>query len=430
MTELITFFINVGKLKGKKRRRWLVHQIKNSESTASHSFRVAILAWILGEKQGLNTEKIIKMALLHDLCEVFTKDETPYDPLLPGEIGSLRNQKKIDNVLKKWPTFSLQDKKNKRKRKAQREHKAFLKLVQGLPVEVKEELENVWLDFEKKLSSEARFVKQADRVENFLQGIEYWKEQGKIQKDLWARWAKENFDIPVLVEFVNAIEKKFFKKDILGKVRKKQEIDRILDFLMEIGKFKRLVRKGWILRRVKEPETVASHTFRLCVEAWILGKKKRLNIDKLLKMTLIHDLCELYAGSITPYDHFWPKYDKEQQELLKTWPRFFKNEERKKIIQKRKREYNGFLKILSVLPTKTQKEIINLWLEFDKGLSREGRFLKQLHKAENLLQALEYLKKDKNFPIGPWWIEAKEKIDDSLLVGFMNSLGVEFSEAK
>ena len=73
MKELLNFFIEVGKLKRKNRRGWQVHQIKNSESTAEHIFRVAIIAWILGEKKRLNLEKVIKMALIHDLCEIYAR---------------------------------------------------------------------------------------------------------------------------------------------------------------------------------------------------------------------------------------------------------------------------------------------------------------------------------------------------------------------
>jgi len=76
----------------------------------------------------------------------------------------------------------------------------------------------------------------------------------------------------------------------------------ILNFLIEVGRLKKIPRKGWILRRIRNPETIAAHTFRMAIMAWILGKQKKLNINKILKMSLIHDLCEIYAGDTTPYD--------------------------------------------------------------------------------------------------------------------------------
>lgn len=189
-----------------------MHRIKDSETTASHIFRMAMLSWVLGRKKGLNMEKVLKMALVHDICEVFTKDETPYDPLLPMKINSPENQKKIIEILKKWPKFSLNQKKKKVSLKYKRELQALEKLVANLPPDLKTEIMELWVDFEKRRTREGRFVHQIDKAENFLQGIEYWKKYGGIQKDLWIRWIKEIFDDPTLIEFEKTMENHFFGK--------------------------------------------------------------------------------------------------------------------------------------------------------------------------------------------------------------------------
>jgi len=209
MEELLNFFIKIGKLKGKKRRGWLVHQIKNSESTAEHIFRMTILAWILGKKKKLNLERVIKMALIHDLCEVYAIDLTPYDPLLP------KNKKKIMEILKQWPKFTPALKRKKTKEKYKAESKALDKLISKLSPDLKTEIKNLWLDFEKGLTKEGRFAHQIDKIENLLQGLEYWKKQGKIQHQLWMRWIKEWVDDPVLIEFVKILDEKFHKNKML-----------------------------------------------------------------------------------------------------------------------------------------------------------------------------------------------------------------------
>ena len=81
-----------------------------------------------------------------------------------------------------------------------------------MPLHLKKEILNLWLEFEKGLTKEGRFVKQVDKVENLLQGMEYWKKHGKIQHKLWMRWAKEILDDPVLIEFMRTLEEKFCKK--------------------------------------------------------------------------------------------------------------------------------------------------------------------------------------------------------------------------
>jgi len=206
MKDILNFLIEVGSLKRKPRRGWLVHQIKNSETTAEHIFRTAIIAWVLGKKKRLNLERVIKIALAHDLCEVYSPDITPYDPLLP------KDKKKIKEVLKKWPKFTNNLKIRKYNNKYKSESRALEKLTLKLSPDLKAEIKNLWLDFEKGLTKEGRFVKQVDKVENFLQGMEYWKKHGKIQHRLWIRWIKEILDDPVLLELIGTIENKFCKK--------------------------------------------------------------------------------------------------------------------------------------------------------------------------------------------------------------------------
>lgn len=204
MEEILNFLIEVGKLKKKPRRGWIVHQIKKPESTAEHIFRTTLIVWMLGKKKKLNLERAIKMALIHDLCEVYAPDLTPYDPLLP------KDKKKIIEVLKRWPKFTPALKLKRYKAKYKSESQALDKLIAKLPPYLKAEIKNLWIDFEKGLTKEGRFTKQVDKVENLLQGLEYWKKYGKIQHRLWIRWIKEILDDPVLIEFIKTLEKKFY----------------------------------------------------------------------------------------------------------------------------------------------------------------------------------------------------------------------------
>lgn len=205
MKNILNFLIEINKLKGKERRGWVIHQIKNPETTAEHIFHLAILVWILGKKKKLNLERAIKMALIHDLCEIYAPDLTPYDPLLPND------EKKIMKVLKKWPKFTPELKIKKEKEKNKLETKALNKLISKLPKDLKIEIKNLWLDFLKGLTKEGRFVRQADKISNFLQGMEYYKKYGKIQHKLWSRWIREIIDDPILIKFIKEIEKEALK---------------------------------------------------------------------------------------------------------------------------------------------------------------------------------------------------------------------------
>jgi len=207
-------------------------------------------------------------------------------------------------------------------------------------------------------------------------------------------------------------------------------MENLLNFFIETGKLKSKKRKGWIFRGVREPETIADHTFRMAIMAWILGEQKKFNINKLLKMSLIHDLCEVYAGDTTPYDKLLPKDKKKWKKITQEWPRFTKKEKGKIFQEKYKKENQALERMILKLPPSLKKEIKNLWIDYEKGLTPEVRFVHQVDRVENLLQALEYWKKDRPFAIGPWWIQIEELVDDPFLLKFIELLEKKFHKKR
>ena len=74
MQALFDFFVQTQKLKEVKRSGWALRGIKNGEHVSDHSFSVALMAYVFAKRKGLNEEKAIKMALVHDVFEVLTGD--------------------------------------------------------------------------------------------------------------------------------------------------------------------------------------------------------------------------------------------------------------------------------------------------------------------------------------------------------------------
>lgn len=203
MKDLIRFFHQVGKLKDMPRRGWVINDIKNPESIADHVFRATLMAWILGSKKKLNIERVLKTALIHDICEVYAGDTTPYDSVLP------KDAKKRRALMRTWPRLSDKEKKRLGEKKYIKEKKALEKIIKDLPKDLAGEIKHLWFDYEKGLTKEGRFFKQADRLENFLQAMEYRRKYKKPPQGPWWEWAREFFDDPVSLEFVEEIAKKF-----------------------------------------------------------------------------------------------------------------------------------------------------------------------------------------------------------------------------
>jgi 5'-deoxynucleotidase YfbR-like HD superfamily hydrolase len=61
-------------------------------------------------------------------------------------------------------------------------------------------------------------------------------------------------------------------------------------------------------------------------------------------------------------------------------------------------------------------------MEYMKWTTPEGKFVYQLDMVENLLEAFEHWKENKNFPTQPWWQHAEEVIDDPVLLEFLKEI--------
>ncbi len=204
---------------------------------------------------------------------------------------------------------------------------------------------------------------------------------------------------------------------------------KFVNFFNNIGELRKIPRRGSILIGSKQPASVSDHLFRTAIMALILGKeKKNLNLRKVLEIALIHDFCELYIGDKSPYDYdsMLSKDKKKWPELFDKWPRYSLVQKKKMAAEKRKKEENALNKLIKQLPPKTRKSLKNNWFEYKNNLTKEAKFVKQINRLETLLQALEHSREEKIRVYKSWWIGSREKIDDPVLIKFMDSLAKEF----
>lgn len=122
----------------------------------------------------------------------------------------------------------------------------------------------------------------------------------------------------------------------------KNRLDKQINFLLEAERMKDVYRKNIILSR-KRNENDAEHSFSLALFALTLAeyaKDDKVNILRAVKMALVHDLIEVYAG-----DTFC--YDKEGN------------------LDKEIREKEAADKLYGILPEEQGAEFRALWEEFD-----------------------------------------------------------------
>lgn len=201
---------------------------------------------------------------------------------------------------------------------------------------------------------------------------------------------------------------------------------RYIDFFHEIGKLKKVPRKGMVLIGSKNPPSISDHIYRMTIMTWVLGKKKKINLEKAIKMALVHDVCELYAGDATPYDKKLPKNKKEWPDLFDKWPRSAKSKKIKDFLKKHKKEEKALIRITRNLPADVKKEILGLWYDYEKNSTKEAKFVKQINRLDTLLEAFEHGKETKSRPFNSWWVGSEEQIDDPLLIECMLEIADKF----
>lgn len=89
-------------------------------------------------------------------------------------------------------------------------------------------------------------------------------------------------------------------------------MDRIVDFLFEVGMLKRTPRSGWQFLGVGS-ESVAEHVFRTTMIAFVLARMDdSVDADRVLRLALVHDLPEARTGDLNYVHQKYVRADEER----------------------------------------------------------------------------------------------------------------------
>lgn len=141
---ILDFFKISANLKNIPRQGWVDKMgITSPESVADHTFSMAIISMIISDIENYNSEKILKMVLLHDLAESIVGD------IMPEQIS--------------------------KEKKRELEDDAFEKTISSLPDNIQKQYLQIWQEYQENSSKEANFVHQIDKLEMALQAKLYEK---------------------------------------------------------------------------------------------------------------------------------------------------------------------------------------------------------------------------------------------------------------
>lgn len=167
----------IGKLKKTKRTGWVRMGIPNSESVAEHIMRTAALALFAGPKLDVDTNKLIKMALVHDMGESVI-----------GDIVIERGGKIVGPKEEKYKN----------------EKSAINDLLADL--ENGGELISLWEEFEEQKTEESKILKQLDRLEMVIQALDYEGETKQENLNEFWETARATITNPIIRKWFEELE--------------------------------------------------------------------------------------------------------------------------------------------------------------------------------------------------------------------------------
>jgi putative hydrolase of HD superfamily len=150
LEEIIEFCKLIGRLKKIERTGWVTWKglnIQNPESVAEHVFRTAILTMIIADMKKLDTEKMVRMALLHETGEALIGD------------WDIHAKKRLGKIVK-----------------IEKEKEAIKKMLSLLPSDLSEKYSKLLKEFQAQETKEAKLVHEIEVLEMVMQALEYMKE--------------------------------------------------------------------------------------------------------------------------------------------------------------------------------------------------------------------------------------------------------------
>jgi putative hydrolase of HD superfamily len=141
-----------------------------------------------------------------------------------------------------------------------------------------------------------------------------------------------------------------------------ERLNKQMEFIEEIDKLKNVYRQNFILEGIRN-ENDAEHSWHIAIMAILLSEHstdKNIDVLKVIKMVLIHDLVEIDAGDTYCYDE--RAHD-----------------------DKALREIKAADRIFNILPEDQTKELRSLWDEFEERETAEAKFAASLDRLQPLI---------------------------------------------
>ena len=172
-------------------------------------------------------------------------------------------------------------------------------------------------------------------------------------------------------------------------------IEGVIEFIKEIEGLKSIIRTSWT--KTGRRESTAEHSWRLAMLLMLLEEDfKDIDINKAIKMSLIHDLGELYDGDISAKIQVDNNIKSNMEE-------------------------RAMKRMLTILPEHIGKNIYDLWTEYNSCSTKEAKLVKAMDKLETIVQHNQG-ENPEDFDYGFNLKYGKEYFDDNEVLKHMRNI--------
>jgi putative hydrolase of HD superfamily len=191
--------------------------------------------------------------------------------------------------------------------------------------------------------------------------------------------------------------------------KKKKPTQALLDFIFEAGMLKRLSRSGWQVVGIKNPESVADHSFRCAVIGYVLARMEKVKPYRVMLMTLFGDIQEARITDLhkmaQSYINIEPAEDKSFKEQISHLPKDIKSE-----LGSLQREYRAQKSRESVVAR--DADILECLIQakeyHSQGFLQASKFMKKAPKFLRSRSGRKIWQMAKAADISGWWSSLAE----------------------
>lgn len=329
----IAFLNEADKLKTVERSNVLMN-LSRAENSAEHSWHLALYALVFAPIAApeVSIARVIRMLLLHDLVEIDVGDHPIH----------------LDTD---WDAV------------AQAETEAAARVFGLLPPDQAADLTALWSEFEASTTPDAQFAKMLDHSQPLFQVL-YAKDPLADHMDI----VHENLSTGRASYLKSSFPEAFAQASLMAKGEQPDQdtdMSRRLAFLAEADGLKSVYRATRILDASRR-ENSGEHSWHIALYALILAEhaKRPVDLDRVIRMLLIHDLVEIDVGDSPIHgDHDISEMEAAEQAAAD--------------------------RIFGLLPAEQGTALRALWDEFEAATSDDAVFAKSIDRVQPVICNLE-----------------------------------------